>query len=62
MSPWPSRGHRISTRRRYARFSRTPGDDATDQQGSEHGSLHGATPGMALGICESFWPLDRLLP
>ena len=25
-----------------------------------HGSLHGMTPAMALGICDSFWPIDRL--
>ena len=27
-----------------------------------HGSLHGCTPAMALGLAETFWPLERLLP
>ena len=27
-----------------------------------HGSLHGMTSAMALGLAETFWPLDRLLP
>lgn len=27
-----------------------------------HRSLYGATPAMALGVAETFWPLDRLLP
>ena len=27
-----------------------------------HGALHGATPAMVLGLAETFWPLERLLP
>ena len=27
-----------------------------------HGSLDGMTPAMALGIAETFWPVERLLP
>ena len=27
-----------------------------------HGALHAMTPAMALGVVETFWPIDRLLP
>ena len=27
-----------------------------------HSALHGATPAMALGLAETFSPLERLLP
>ncbi len=27
-----------------------------------HGSLDGMTPTMALGLADTFWPLDRLMP
>ncbi len=27
-----------------------------------HGSLDGMTPAMALGLADTFWPLDRLMP
>ena len=27
-----------------------------------HGSLHGMTPAMALGVASTFWSVDRLIP
>ena len=27
-----------------------------------HGSLDGMTPAMALGIADTFWEIDRLMP